>query len=95
MGGWVGGWMVCEVWVDGWVVCEVKTKGFIKPLALGWMGGRSGNNELEGLSERRKTYIPDLMGPSMLSLNTNKSSSCVSMPVCVCPCHVCDYYCRT
>jgi hypothetical protein len=21
-------------------VCEVKTKGFIKPLALGWIGGR-------------------------------------------------------
>ena len=25
---------------DGWAVCEVKTKGFIKPLALGWIGGR-------------------------------------------------------
>jgi hypothetical protein len=32
--GWVGGWR------DGWAVCEVKTKGFIKPLALGWIGGR-------------------------------------------------------
>jgi hypothetical protein len=21
-------------------VCEVKTKGFIKPLALGWIGGQ-------------------------------------------------------
>jgi hypothetical protein len=25
---------------NGWAVCEVKTKGFIKPLALGWIGGR-------------------------------------------------------
>jgi hypothetical protein len=25
-------------WRDGWP--EVKTKGFIKPLALGWIGGR-------------------------------------------------------
>jgi hypothetical protein len=26
--------------MGGWVGCEVKTKGFIKPLALGWIGGR-------------------------------------------------------
>jgi len=32
MGGWVGV-------RNGWAACEVKTKGFIKPLALGWMGG--------------------------------------------------------
>jgi hypothetical protein len=26
--------------MGGWPVCEVKTKGFINPLALGWIGGR-------------------------------------------------------
>jgi hypothetical protein len=44
MGGfkeWVDGWVGWfKVWVDRWAVCEVKTKGFIKPLSLGWMGGR-------------------------------------------------------
>jgi hypothetical protein len=33
-GGWVGGGM--GGWPEGWVG---KTKGFIKPLALGWIGG--------------------------------------------------------
>jgi len=40
MGGWVGGGM--GGWKIGWVVCEVKTKGFIKPLALGWIDGMGG-----------------------------------------------------
>jgi hypothetical protein len=29
-----------DVGMGGWVGCEVKTKGFIKPLALGWIGGQ-------------------------------------------------------
>ena len=32
----IGGWVGVR---NGWAACEVKTKGFIKPLALGWVDG--------------------------------------------------------
>jgi hypothetical protein len=44
-------------YLGSWVACEVKTKGFIKPLALGWVGGEGGGRwvvEREGKGGERE-----------------------------------------
>jgi hypothetical protein len=47
----VGGGIFRVSGMGGWVGCEVKTKGFIKPLALGWIGGQ---REVYGFSSLMK-----------------------------------------